>query len=341
MRPLNPFTPVRRISADLWTDPRVRALPRPEPNARDLWIFLLTGPHQGRIPSLMRVGEATLVEFLQESEGPVWTLDVFRRLFAQITGEHQVGMDCPKASPKASPKDSGNALAKADWDHRILWIPNALKYNPPATPNVVAGWAVEAERFPDCPLTKEALTHLAAYVQTLSKDFRKALGKAFRKGGVRASSSLSSSLQGLLFSSPEETVGTTTKGARERATRAEGATRGGGKRAKPPATDAPERTPWPPGWQLDDEMRAFAEERGCRNPALAFAAFKAWVDREGGTYVNWSGAWRTRMLNHKRYGCPCQEQPQNGARPHEAPGDRSIRALRNVAEDYRAEGKIR
>lgn len=138
----------RKIDTRMWADAKFRALSSPPPNGKYLWIALLTGPYTTNLPGLFRVGEMALAEELG------WPLEGFREAFAELFRE---------------------GLAKADWKARVVWIPNAIKYNPPENPNVVKGWRTSWDEVPECALKGEAYQRLKAFTKGLGEGF----GKAF------------------------------------------------------------------------------------------------------------------------------------------------------------------
>lgn len=145
----------RRIDIRMWGDQRFRALSSPNPNAQTLWIYLLTGPHTEAIPGLSIAGEAMLAEALG------WSLKAFREAFREAFAK---------------------GLVKADWQARVLWIPNAIRYNPPESPNVVKSWGKLFDRVPECELKAEAWRGLKAFVEGLGEGFREAFLKGFGEG---------------------------------------------------------------------------------------------------------------------------------------------------------------
>jgi len=144
----------------MWGDAKFRALSAPPPNARDLWVYLVTGPHNGVIPGLFAGGEAALAEALE------WPLEAFRECFAEI---------------------SAKGMAKADWKARLVWLPNAARHNLPASPNVVVGWGKAFDELPECALKREAFAGLQATLGAMPEGFRKAFRKAFGKPHENAS----------------------------------------------------------------------------------------------------------------------------------------------------------
>jgi hypothetical protein len=154
----------RKIDQRMWGDAKFRSLSRPKANAQTLWVYLLSGPHTTSLPGLAMVGEAAIGEALG------WRSQDLRRVFAEILS---LGM------------------AKADREARVIWIPKAIEYNPPESPNVIKSWREHLDLIPECQLKDEAF---AAYRKTaealgqgFAKAFREAFPKAFREGSGQPS----------------------------------------------------------------------------------------------------------------------------------------------------------
>ena len=145
----------RRISVPMWGDARFRKLSAPAPNARYLWIYLLTGPHTGPIPGLSTTGEAALAEALD------WSLAKFRPPFAEIAAQ---------------------GMAEADWRARVLFVPKAINHNAPESPNVVRAWRSYMAEIPECALKAKAQAMLKGWLEAKGKAwgeaFEEALGEA-------------------------------------------------------------------------------------------------------------------------------------------------------------------
>lgn len=152
----------RKIEARMWGDAKFRALTPLAPSGQALWIYLITGPHTGPIPGLFKAGPAAMAEDLG------WEREAFDKAFAEVFRE---------------------GLAKADLKARLVWIPNGVKFNPPASPNVVLSWATEMDLLPECDLKAEALAAIRASVfsigETFGKAFDEASGKALRKPSAK------------------------------------------------------------------------------------------------------------------------------------------------------------
>ena len=153
----------RRIEVRTWADDKFRALSPIPACGQGLWLYLLTGPHTGPIPGLFRAGRAAMAEDLD------WEPAAFDKAFAEA---FQQGM------------------VKADWKAKLVWIPNAIRCNPPASPNVVKSWTKYWGLLPECDLKREAFESLRAAVSGLGEAFAKAFddafGKALRKSSIKA-----------------------------------------------------------------------------------------------------------------------------------------------------------
>jgi hypothetical protein len=139
----------------MWGDSKFCELSSPDPCAKYLWIFLLTGPHTRNIPGLFCVGEMALAEELG------WTLRRFRAVFAELVTK---------------------GLALADWQSRVVWIPNAVRYNSPENPNVVKSWRHAWDEIPECALKAKANEKLKLFTNGLGEVFGEAFAEACAMG---------------------------------------------------------------------------------------------------------------------------------------------------------------
>jgi len=128
----------------MWSDAGFRELSPIPPSGQGLWFFLLTGPHTSAVPGLFRSGRAGMAEELG------WSVENFDRYFDEV---YQKGM------------------AKADFNARLVWLPNAIKHNRPESPNVVRSWRQELDVLPECPLKNEAIEHLREYLTHMGVAF--------------------------------------------------------------------------------------------------------------------------------------------------------------------------
>ncbi|MGE3319097.1 MAG: hypothetical protein AB7I18_07350 [Candidatus Berkiella sp.] len=70
-------------------------------------------------------------------------------------------------------------LVKADLVARVIYIPNAIKYNKPQSPNVVKSWASHWDEIPECELKKLAYQQLKSFVKDIGTAFAQAFVESF------------------------------------------------------------------------------------------------------------------------------------------------------------------
>jgi hypothetical protein len=131
----------RRVDCRLWGDAKFRRLSEP---ARHLWLYLLTGPETTSLPGFLLGGSLHFAEALG------WEPKPFHQRFGELLRER---------------------MAKADWEARFVWLPNALRYNPPANWNSIKSWATQWDLIPECELKVEAGQHLILFMEQLGKPF--------------------------------------------------------------------------------------------------------------------------------------------------------------------------
>lgn len=152
----------RKIEQRTWSDEKYLALSRPLPNARDLWIHLMAGPYTTSLPGLLHVGQLALAEDLEWL--PEQLPEPFREQFLE-----RFGVRSPEPFLEAFAELEKSGMAKANWSKRIIYLPNAARYNLPANPNVVKGWKVHWDLLPQCPLKDEAFQGLRNALQAKPK----------------------------------------------------------------------------------------------------------------------------------------------------------------------------
>ena len=140
-----------KVFRRIWNDARFRSLSEAPPNGQTLFLRLLTGPELTNIPGVFACGEAALAEALG------WPLEGFREAFAEAFRE---------------------GMAKADWKARFVFIPKAIHYNAPESPNVIRSWRQAWDELPECSLKNEAYRTLKGFVEGLGEGFRKAFAEA-------------------------------------------------------------------------------------------------------------------------------------------------------------------
>ncbi len=137
------------VQRRIWTDAGFRKLSKPAPNARDLFLYLLTTPVATQIPGLVAIGEAAMAEDLE------WSVDGLRKCLGEL---EQAGM------------------VKVDRSARLLWLPNGLRHNPPRSPDNVKGWAKHWRLLPECSLLNEAAQSMMAVFVARGPTFAAAFG---------------------------------------------------------------------------------------------------------------------------------------------------------------------
>ena len=149
----------RKVHVKMWGDEKFTALTPPAPNGQTLWMYLMTGPHTNALPGLFSAGEAALAEALG------WPLKGFREAFREVFGK---------------------GMAKADWKARLVFLPRAMVYNPPESPNVVKAWRAAFEELPECQLKREAFQAFKDFLEGLPKAFVEAFGEDLPKALPKA-----------------------------------------------------------------------------------------------------------------------------------------------------------
>lgn len=145
----------RNVEVRMWDDERFVELSAPPPNAQTLWFYALTNPATGPIPGLyvFSLGDA--------AERFHWPLKATRAAFAEILAQGMAHYDAPT---------------------RVVWLPNAIRSNPPASPNVVRSWKRPWEALPRSELKQSAEVVIRSSVKGIGKGFGQAIDEAFGKG---------------------------------------------------------------------------------------------------------------------------------------------------------------
>ena len=137
----------RCIEVRIHADEKFINLSGPQPNAKSLFLFILVHPNSTTIPGVFR----TTIGDLCDSFG--WKPKKFRPVFDELI-------------------DSG--MIKFDQKTGLLWVKNALKYNPPANPNVVISWDLLWEEVPECALKAEIYHSFMSVFKTYHPSFMEA-----------------------------------------------------------------------------------------------------------------------------------------------------------------------
>src|SRR5580704_2041307 len=147
----------RKVEVRTYGDEKFRKLSPIRPCGQGLWFYLITGPHTTAVPGLFRAGRAAIAEELG------WPPEAFNHAFQEVL-------------------DQG--MAKADFENRVVWLPNAIKHNKPASPNVVTSWAAELDLIPECALKSEAIKAIEEFLNLLGTSYAQAF-TAMKKGSEK------------------------------------------------------------------------------------------------------------------------------------------------------------
>ena len=147
----------RKVEVRTYGDEKFRKLSPIRPCGQGLWFYLITGPHTTAVPGLFRAGRAAMAEELG------WPPEAFNHAFQEVL-------------------DQG--MAKADFENRVVWLPNAIKHNKPASPNVVTSWAAELDLIPECALKSEAIKAIEEFLNLLGTSYAQAF-TAMKKGSEK------------------------------------------------------------------------------------------------------------------------------------------------------------
>jgi len=83
---------------------------------------------------------------------------------------------------KAFQEALGKGFIQYDEKHYVIFITNHLRYNPPANPNVLKGWAKIYAEIPRCELKNTFYQTLKGFVEDFHDTFQEAFMKAWTNG---------------------------------------------------------------------------------------------------------------------------------------------------------------
>ena len=149
----------RTIDVRMWGDQKFRSLTPLKPSGQALFIYILTNPNTTSIPGLYRAGAAAMAEELG------WSIEDFKEALEELIQQN---------------------LIKVDLNARVIYIPNAIKYNKPQSPNVIKSWVSHWDEIPECELKNIAYLEFKISIQGMGEGFQetfhKALGEALEEG---------------------------------------------------------------------------------------------------------------------------------------------------------------
>lgn len=139
----------RKVHVRMWGDKKFRNLPN---DAKLLFSYLFTGPHTTQLPGLSEAGEMRLAEVLG------WDIKDFRVIIQLLIDQEMVCFD---------------------QEARVLFLPNAIKHNLPANPNIITGWEKLFDLIPESELKNQFINNTKPYMERLGIPFAKRFAERF------------------------------------------------------------------------------------------------------------------------------------------------------------------
>ena len=149
----------RKIHMKMHGDERYQRLTPCQPCGQALWWHLIAGKQTGVIPGLFSIGEQAFAEQLR------WPVESFREAFREVFRE---------------------GMVEADWKAHFVFVFNALRYNPPSSPNVVVSWRDSWDELPECLLKVKSWNHFNIFLEGFGKGFGEAFKEVCRKPLAKA-----------------------------------------------------------------------------------------------------------------------------------------------------------
>jgi uncharacterized phage protein (TIGR02220 family) len=150
----------RKVETSLWTDSDYRALSKPKPNARTLWMYLLCGQRTTTIPGVVLARPAVMADDLE------WPVSGWRKAMDEIAG---------RGMAKHDPEVGLVVLTKA-----LLHRGTPRETSKPNSPNAMKSWVSAFRDLPDCSLKADLGVTLDAFVSACGEEmlnaFRAAMG---------------------------------------------------------------------------------------------------------------------------------------------------------------------
>ena len=139
----------RKIDMKMWGDEKFRRLSPLPPSGQSLFIYLLTSPFATSLPGIYKIGLGTL----QDELG--WSLEGIREGIRE-------------------------GIIRYDDKARVLLIPNAIKYNPPQSLNVIKSWGIHWDEIPECELKMASYQALEGFLEGMGEGFLYAFRESCR-----------------------------------------------------------------------------------------------------------------------------------------------------------------
>jgi hypothetical protein len=157
------------VERKVWSDAKFASL---SDGAKLLWLYFLTCIEATPLPGILLGGKAHFAEAMG------WELEPFTKRYGELFA---------------------NGMANGNWGVRLVYLPKALRYNPPANPNVVIGWARYWDELPECEQKTAWFEDMQGLVERLGEPFAKPFRERYAKpvsGAVAVSGTVSEGMQG-------------------------------------------------------------------------------------------------------------------------------------------------
>ena len=136
----------RKIDTRIWNDEKFNSLSL---HGKLAFLFILTHPNMTSLGAM----RATI-------EGLAAELEVLPEAFREVFRKGLFNVDC---------------------NGKMIVVPNFLKYNAPANPNVVIGWGTAFDMLPECESKYKIYQGVKESIKGFGKGFQEAFSKAFPK----------------------------------------------------------------------------------------------------------------------------------------------------------------
>jgi hypothetical protein len=140
----------RRIDVRMHGDSRFLSLSKPQPNGQTLFERMIHGPFSNGL-GLYQAGRLAMAESLG------WSSKAFDKAFEEVLA-HGMAIYCD--------------------DHRVLYLPNFMKHNPPGSTNVAKNWVRLIDSLPECHLVNSWIQQFKAFAEAFPQAFRVPLPEA-------------------------------------------------------------------------------------------------------------------------------------------------------------------
>lgn len=254
----------RPIDVRLWNDRKFLAL---SDEGKLLWLYLLTCPETLSIPGVIVAGEAAIAERLE------WLPQRFRERFAEV-----------------------ERCLLVHREGRLIWLPNALRYQPPSNPNAVKSWAKCWDDVPEGRLKMDVWQALKLACKSWSGLFSKGFPQPLHDGSGNGSANGYTQDQEQDQNQEQDQDQDLVTGSRPSPSEAFTLETPGSKAKRKGV-----KTRLPADWIPNVQHTAKAHDLGL-DCARESEAFRDHHTAKASTFADWDAAFRTWLGNSLRFG---------------------------------------